>query len=300
MYTINNKANRSKKMKNVILFLVFAGPAVAAFFAVIAAAFANGIQLTFTDWNGLSDSYQYVGVKNYISAFQDTAFWTALLRTFKYAFCVVFFTNIVAFGIAFFLTRGYKGQGIFRVGFFTPNLIGGVVLGIVWKFVFSEVFVQLGKEYEIGIFKNNWLSAPNTAFFALVLVAVWQLAGYLMLIYMAGIISVPKDVLEAAQLDGAVGFRNIRYIILPLIMPSVTICGFMSIKSAFMAYDVNLSLTNGGPFQSTELVAMRVYNKAFQAEQYGVGQTEALILFAIVAAISIAQVMITKKGEVEA
>lgn len=300
MKSNQNKKQKSQKLKNTGLFLLFAGPAVLAFLAVIAAAFANGIQLTFTDWNGLSDSYQYIGFRNYSNALQDKDFWTALLRTFQYAFCVVVFTNIVAFAIAFFLTRGNKGQGIFRVGFFTPNLIGGVVLGIVWKFVFSEVFVQLGKEYEIGMFKNNWLSAPDTAFFALVLVAVWQLAGYLMLIYMAGIISVPKDVIEASKLDGAVGLKNIRHIILPLIMPSITICGFMSIKTAFMAYDVNLSLTNGGPFQSTELVAMGVYNKAFQAEQYGVGQTEALILFAIVAAISIAQVLITKKQEVEA
>lgn len=292
--------NKKKSIKQVLSFLIFAGPAVCAFFAIIVCAFINGIFLTFTDWNGLADSFQFVGLNNYIEAFRDNAFWTSLIRTFLYAFVVVAATNLIAFAIAYFLTRGHKGQGIFRVGFFTPNLIGGVVLGIVWKFVFSEVFVQLGKQYEIGIFQKNWLSAPNTAFFAMVVVAVWQLAGYLMLIYMAGIISVPKDVIEASKIDGAVGLLNIRYIVLPLIMPSVTICGFMSIKSAFMAYDVNLSLTNGGPFQSTELVAMRVYNKAFEAEQYGIGQTEALILFAIVAVISIAQVMLTKRQEVEA
>ena len=291
---------KSSKIKNVVSFLVFAGPAVTVFFLVIILAFINGIKLTFTDWNGLSDTYQYIGFKNYVDAFADTAFWTSLGRTFQYVICVVVFTNIIAFLIAYFLTRGYKGQGFFRVAFFTPNLIGGVILGIVWKFVFSEVFVQLGRKYEIGIFKSNWLSSPDTAFLAMVVVAVWQLAGYLMLIYMAGIISVPKDVLEAAKLDGAVGFRGIRHIVVPLIMPSITIAAFMSVKTAFMAYDVNLSLTNGGPFQSTELVAMRVYNKAFQAEQYGVGQTEALILFIIVAVISIIQVSITKKREVEA
>lgn len=291
---------KSSRLKNVISFIVFAGPAVTVFFLVIILAFVNGIQLTFTDWNGLSDTYQYIGFQNYIDSFQDTAFWISLGRTFKYVICMVALTNIVAFLIAYFLTRGYKGQGFFRVAFFTPNLIGGVILGIVWKFVFSEVFVQLGKEYGIGIFKCNWLSNPDSAFLALVVVAVWQFAGYLMLIYMAGIISVPKDVLEASRLDGAVGFKNIRHIVLPLIMPSVTIAVFMSVKSAFMAYDVNLSLTNGGPFQSTELVAMRVYNKAFQAEQYGIGQTEALILFAIVALISVIQVSITKKKEVEA
>lgn len=297
---MEQSAKRKKKLKNAGSFFVFAGPAVFVFVTVILFAFINGIHLTFTDWNGLSDTYHYVGLQNYVDAVKDTAFWMSLGRTFKYVFFVVLITNIVAFMIAFCLTRGYKGQGIFRVGFFTPNLIGGVVLGIVWKFVFSQAFVQLGKTYGINILKNNWLSAPDTAFLALTVVAVWQLAGYLMLIYMAGIISVPKDVQEAARLDGAVGLKSIRHVVLPLIMPSITICAFMSIKNAFMAYDVNLSLTNGGPFQSTELVAMRVYNKAFQAEQYGVGQTEALILFLIVAVISITQVMITKRQEVEA
>lgn len=297
---MKRRNGRSRAVKNIMSFAVFAGPAVFVFTAVIVLAFINGIQLTFTDWNGLADSYRYIGFQNYADALRDSAFRVSMGRTFGYVFCVVVLTNIVAFLIAFFLTRGNKGQGIFRVAFFTPNLIGGVVLGIVWKFVFSQVFIQLGSKYGIGLFKNNWLSAPDTAFNALVLVAVWQLAGYLMLIYMAGIISVPKDVQEASMLDGAVGFKNIRHIVLPLIMPSVTISIFMSIKSAFMAYDVNLSLTNGGPFQSTELVAMRVYNKAFQAEQYGVGQTEALILFVIVAVISVTQVVLTKRQEVEA
>lgn len=297
---MSSEKKRSKQMRNVLRFLIYAGPAVFCFTTVIGAAFLNGIQLTFTDWNGLADSYQYIGFQNYMEAFKDTQFWTSLFTTFRYVICVVILTNIVAFSLAYMLTRGYKYQGIYRVAFFTPNLIGGVVLGIVWKFVFSQVFVQMGKVYNLGVFKNNWLSKPETAFIALVTVAVWQLAGYLMLIYMAGIISVPKDVQEAARLDGSIGLHNVRNIVLPLIMPSITIAAFMSIKSAFMAYDVNLSLTNGGPFQSTELVAMRVYNKAFQAEQYGVGQTEALILFAIVAIISVTQVVLTKRQEVEA
>lgn len=297
---MSTSRKKSKLLKNVLRFIIYAGPAVFCFTAVIGTAFINGIQLTFTDWNGLADSYQYIGFQNYADAFRDSVFWSSLIRTFSYVICVVILTNIVAFLLAYGLTQGYKGQGMFRVAFFTPNLIGGVVLGIVWKFVFSQVLVQLGKIYGVTLFKHNWLSQPGTAFIAMVTVAVWQLAGYLMLIYMAGIISVPKDVQEAARLDGSIGLHNVRNIVLPLIMPSITIAAFMSIKSAFMAYDVNLSLTNGGPFQSTELVAMRVYNKAFQAEQYGVGQTEALILFFIVAVISITQVVLTKRQEVEA
>lgn len=289
-----------KKLSNLGYFLLFAGPATLIFTLVIVFAFANGVFLTFTDWNGLSDSYHLVGFRNYVTAFTDADFWTSTLLTFKYVILVVVTTNIIAFAIAYALTRGYRGQGIYRTGFFTPNLIGGVTMGLAWKFIFSEVLAQFGKMHEIAILKNNWLSKPDTAFAALVIVAVWQMAGYLMIIYMAGIIAVPKEVMEASSLDGATGLKGIRKIVLPLIMPSITICGFMSLKSAFMAYDVNLTLTQGGPYGSTTLISMSVYNKAFLSEQYGVGQTQALILFAIVAVVSITQVVLSKRQEVEA
>lgn len=291
---------RNKKARNIKKFICFAGPALFFFFTIIGAAFVSGVQLSFTNWNGLSDSYQYVGFQNYVNAFKDTEFIYSLLKTFEYVLFVVVITNIVAFFIAFGLTRGIKAQGVYRVGFFTPNLIGGVVLGLIWRFVFSTALPTIGDLLHIEFLQNNLLSQPKTAFASLVVVAVWQLSGYLMLIYMAGIVGLPKDVLEAAKLDGATGLKELRYIILPLIMPSVTICGFMSIKSAFMAYDVNMSLTNGGPFGSTKLVAMQVYERAFTSQQYGVGQAEALILFVIVAIITLTQVGLSKRKEVEA
>lgn len=291
---------RNKKARNIKKFICFAGPALFFFFTIIGAAFVSGVQLSFTNWNGLSDSYQYVGFQNYVNAFKDTEFIYSLLKTFEYVLFVVVITNIVAFFIAFGLTRGIKAQGVYRVGFFTPNLIGGVVLGLIWRFVFSTALPTIGDLLHIEFLQNNLLSQPKTAFASLVVVAVWQLSGYLMLIYMAGIVGLPKDVLEAAKLDGATGLKELRYIILPLIMPSVTICGFMSIKSAFMAYDVNMSLTNGGSFGSTKLVAMQVYERAFTSQQYGVGQAEALILFVIVAIITLTQVGLSKRKEVEA
>ena len=291
------KKTKSKNIKN---FICFVGPALFFFIAIIGAAFISGVQLSFTDWNGLTSGYSYIGLKNYMGAFQDKEFWISLVKTFEYVIFVVVFTNILAFFIAYGLTRGIKAQGIFRVGFFTPNLIGGVVLGLIWKFVFSSSLPSIGNALKIVLLKNNLLSKPGTAFAALVVVAVWQMAGYLMLIYMAGIVGLPKDVLEAAKLDGATGLTELKEIILPLIMPAITICGFMSIKSAFMAYDVNMSLTNGGPYGSTKLVAMQVYDKAFTAQEYGIGQAEALILFVIVAAITLTQVWISKSKEVEA
>lgn len=291
---------KKRKTVNIRKFICFAGPALVFFFAIIGAAFISGVQLSFTDWNGLSDSYGYVGLKNYMDAFRDAEFLSSLLKTFRYVILVVVITNIVALFIAYGLTRGIKAQSIYRIGFFTPNLIGGVVLGLIWKFVFSTALPTIGEHLHIGFLEHNLLSQPGSAFASLVLVAVWQLAGYLMLIYMAGIVGLPKDVLEAAKLDGATGIRELRYIILPLIMPSVTICGFMSIKNAFMAYDVNMSLTNGGPYETTKLVAMQVYERAFTSQQYGVGQAEALILFAIVAVITLLQVGFSKSKEVEA
>lgn len=291
---------KNKKKRDIRNFICFAGPALFFFFVIIGAAFVSGAQLSFTDWNGLSDSYIYVGFKNYIAAVKDAEFISSLLKTFNYVLFVVVITNIVAFLIAYGLTRGIKAQSVYRIGFFTPNLIGGVVLGLIWKFVFSTALPTIGEYLHIDFLEHNLLSQPGSAFGSLILVAVWQLAGYLMLIYMAGIVGLPKDVLEAAKLDGATGIKELRHIILPLIMPSVTICGFMSIKNAFMAYDVNMSLTNGGPYETTKLVAMQVYERAFTSQQYGVGQAEALILFAIVAIITLLQVGFSKSKEVEA
>jgi raffinose/stachyose/melibiose transport system permease protein len=288
-----------KRRKNIRKFILFAGPALFFFIFIIGAAFVSGVQLSFTNWNGLSDSYQYIGLKNYIDAFKDTEFLTSLLKTFEYVFFVVILTNILSFFIAFGLTRGIKGQGVFRVGYFTPNLIGGVVLGLIWRFVFSTALPRIGEVFHIAFLKHNLLSQPHSAFVSLIIVAVWQLSGYLMLIYMAGFVGIPKDVQEAARLDGASGLKELRYITIPLIMPSVTICGFMSIKNAFMTYDVNMSLTNGGPYASTKLVAMQVYERAFTSQKYGVGQSEALVLFAIVATITIIQVSLSKKREVQ-
>lgn len=295
---IGGKMKNNKK-KNIRNFICFAGPALFFFFIIIGMAFISGLQLSFTDWDGLANSYHYIGFQNYIDAFHDTEFITSMLKTFVYVFFVVTITNMIAFFIAFGLTKGIKRQGIFRIGFFTPNLIGGVVMGLMWKFVFSTAIPSIGDLLNIECLKHNLLSQAGTAFGSLIIVAVWQLAGYLMLIYMAGIVGLPGEVLEASKLDGATGFKELRYIILPLIMPAITICGFMSIKAAFMAYDVNMSLTNGGPYASTKLVAMQVYERAFTSQEYGVGQAEALILFAIVAIITMVQVGFSKRREVE-
>ncbi len=281
-------------------FCMFALPGMFCFFAVLVVPFLYGVYLTLTDWNGVSKVKNFVGLKNFAGVMKDTQFWTSLLLTFKYVIVVVILVNVLAFAIAYLLTRGMKGENFFRAGFFTPNLIGGIVLGYIWQFVFSRVFVKIGETTGWSLFEVSWLSDPNKAFAALVLVSVWQLSGYMILIYVAGFMGLNEDVMEAAQIDGASGFVKLKNIIMPLMMSSITICLFLTLSRAFMVYDVNLSLTAGAPYGITEMAAMHVYEKAFTSRQFGVGQAEALILFIIVACISGLQVYLTKKQEVEA
>lgn len=281
-------------------FCGFALPGLFCLVAVVIVPFIYGVYLTLTDWNGVSDVKNFVGLTNFISVFKDTQFWTSLLLTFKYVIFVVIIVNVLAFAIAYLLTRGIKAQNFFRAGFFTPNLIGGLVLGYIWQFVFSRVFVGIGDATGWSLFESSWLSDPSLAFAALVLVSVWQLSGYMILIYVAGFMGLNQDVMEAASIDGATGWTKLRHIILPLMMSSITICLFLTLSRAFMVYDINLSLTAGAPYGTTEMAAMHVYEKAFTSRQFGVGQAEALILFVIVAIISGVQVYMTKRQEVEA
>ncbi len=281
-------------------FCIFALPGIFCFVAVVIIPFLYGVYLTFTDWNGVSQVKNFIGLRNFAGVMRDSLFWTSLLLTFKYVIVVVVLVNVLAFGIAYLLTRGIKGQNFFRAGFFTPNLIGGIVLGYIWQFVFSRVFVNIGESTGWGLFEASWLSDPAKAFAALVMVSVWQLSGYMILIYVAGFMGLSEDVMEAASIDGAAGFVKLKNIILPLMMSSITICLFLTLSRAFMVYDVNLSLTAGGPYGMTEMAAMHVYEKAFTSRQFGVGQAEAFILFLVVACISGIQVYLTKKQEVEA
>ncbi len=279
---------------------MFATPGIIIFILVVIVPFLYGFYLTFTDWNGVSVQKALIGFSNYISTFKDIEFWKSMLLTIRYVGFSVILVNVVAFLLAYLLTSKFRGQNFFRAGFFTPNLIGGVVLGFIWKFLFERVLPVLGKAWGWEMFAKSWLSTPNSAFWALVTVSVWQLAGYMMLIYIAGFMGMSHDVLEAASIDGATGFRRMRSIIMPLMVPSIVICVFMTLSRTFMVYDINLTLTKGGPYGSTRLVAMYVYEQAFTARNYGVGQSEALMLFLIVAIISGIQVYIGKKQEVAA
>ena len=280
-------------------FLMFAGPALILFCMVIIIPFVYGLYLTFTSWDGVSASKPFVGIANYVSAFKDYYFWSAIGRTLIYSAFAVIFVNIVAFVLAYLVTSGVKGQNFFRAGFFIPNLIGGIVLGYVWKFVFNRAFVALGEAITAGTVPSL-LSTTGGAMFCLILVSVWQYAGYMMLIYVAGFMSVPDSLKEAAMIDGCTPSQAMRNVTIPLMRSSFVTCLFLSITRCFMVYDVNLSLTNGEPYGSSVMAAMHVYRQAFTYKNYGLGQAEALILFVICAVVGITQVYIGKKGEVAA
>ena len=281
-------------------FLMFAGVTTVVFGMVVIVPFIYGLYLTFTSWDGVSTTKPFVGIANYVATFADSAFWAALGRTLIYSVIAVILVNVVAFILAFLVTSGVKGQNFFRAGFFTPNLIGGIVLGYIWKFVFNRALVALGESFSVGALSTSWLATTSGAMLCLIIVSVWQYAGYMMLIYVAGFMSVSNDVIEAAKIDGCTNMQTITHISVPLMVSSFVQCLFLTITRCFMVYDVNLSLTNGDPFNSSVMAAMHVYNQAFTYKNFGTGQAEALILFVVCAIVGVAQVMVGKKMEVAA
>lgn len=281
------------------VFTLFAGISTVAFLTVVMLPFIYGIYLTFTNWDGIHNRYEFIGFLNYLKLVKDQVFKSSFLLTLKYAFFTVIFTNLIAFFLAYLLTSGIRGQNIFRTIFFTPNLIGGIILGFIWQFIFHNALPYLGRQLGIGIFSESWLATPEKAFWALVIVTVWQYSGYMMMIYIAGLVGIPQDLIESATIDGAGKFTLLTKVILPLMVPSFTVCLFLSLQRSFMVYDLNLALTKGGPFKSTELVAMHIYNEAFLSQNYGIGQAKAFILFITVAIITLVQVYLSKKAEVE-
>jgi len=289
-----------KKADNIMTFLVFGGPAIIAFTLVLLIPMGFGLYLTFTSWNLQTGDHSFVGLLNYKNALLDKTYLTQLIFTLKYVLLTVIISNVGAFLLGLALSRGIKGQNIIRTGFFTPNLIGGLVLGYLWQFLFSRVLPFFGMKYGWVIFQTSWLTNTDRAFWALVIVNSWQLMGYLMIVYIAGFLNVPKDIQEAADIDGASKLQKLMKIILPLSIPGIVVCLFISISRSFLTYDLNLALTNGGPYGSTQLASYHIVQKAFLSNDYGVGQAEAVILFVIVAGIALVQSYLLKRLEVEA
>ena len=287
---------RNRKIQNVLQFAGFGLPATLIWAAVVIITFLYGIGITFTDWNGLSLDINFIGLKNYKTVFSDPTFLSAFLKTVIYVLFTVIVSNVVGFFLALVVTSGIRFQGLFRTGFFTPNIIGGIILGYIWNFIFSYAITSVGKTMGIESLSTSWLTDPTKALAALIIVSSWQLSGYLMVIYIAGLTNISGELLESAQIDGATGWQVIKNIKVPLVRNSITICTFLAISRSFMSFDMNLSLTAGGPYKSTELIAYKIYQTAFTSMEFGKGQAQAIVLFVIVAAISLLQVYFTNKG----
>ncbi len=290
---------KKTKQKSFQVFALFGLLPLLAFIIVVMIPFICGLLLSFTNWTGVLDNIKFIGLRNYAAAVHSGDFWNSMKLTLVYVFFVVILTNVLAFFLASLVTSGFKGQNLCRAGYFTPNLIGGVILGFIWQFIFARVFVFAGQTLGIDLLAKSWLTQPQTALWTLIIVSVWQNAGYMMLIYVAGLMGIDRSLMEASQIDGASNWQRLLKLKLPLMVPAFTITLFLTLRRAFMVYDVNLSLTQGGPYNTTQLIAMHVYNDAFVNQNLGPGQAKAFILFAIVAAVAVLQVSILKNKEVD-
>ena len=285
-----------------IINFLFLFPLLFTFAVTVIIPMFVGIFYSFTDWNGVTFT-KNVGLENYAAMFKEPAFIWSLLLTCLFVLVNMILVNLVAFLLALLCTTKLKGVGFFRAAYFLPNLIGGIVLGYIWQFIFANVMTKLP-----GI-QHSPLAMTKSAFFCIIAVYVWQYAGYIMLIYINGLVTVPKDVLEAASIDGANPLKTLFHIKIPMIAATFTICTFLTLTSAFKQFDVNLALTNGvGTVRGfmgtrlsngTQMIALNIYNTAFARDQYGYAQAKAILFFIILACVSLIQVRISNKREVE-
>ena len=269
----------------------FLGPVLAAFAIGFVWPFIQGIYLSFCKFRLIKDA-EFTGFDNYIAAFQDDTFVRSFWYTAIFAIVSLVLINILAFMVAYVLTQGIKGSNLFRTVFFMPNLIGGIVLGYVFSLLVNGI---------LGWFGVDITFAATYGFWGLVALNVWQLTGYMMVIYIAGLQNVPASLLEAAAMDGATPWVTLWHVKLPLVMPAVTICGFLTLTNSFKLFDQNLALTAGAPERETSMLALDIYQTFYGRTGWqGVGQAKAVVFFLLVAAIAALQLRLTRRREVDA
>lgn len=269
---------------------IFVLPTFCAFILGFIVPFIMGIWLSFCEFTTVTDA-KFVGLSNYIEAFKDTIFRHSFWYTVLFAVVSLIVINVVAFALALALTQKMKGTNIFRTIFFMPNLIGGIVLGYIWQLIFNGILAK----YSTALGLNEWYG-----FWGLIILVSWQQIGYMMIIYIAGLQSIPGDVMEAAQIDGASGIQRLFRVTIPMMMHSITICMFLSITNGFKLFDQNLSLTAGEPAKMSEMMALNIFNTFYGRTGWeGVGQAKAVIFFVIVVAIGMIQLRATRSKEVQ-
>ena len=297
--------SRQKRKLTEFLFLL---PTLIAFLMVIIIPFIFGIYYSFTDWQGTGAVNKIVGFENYKAIFQEPGFLHSFLVTLLFTVLNIITVNVVAFVISLLVTSEIRGRNVYRAGFFVPNLIGGIVLGLVWQFIFSNILPSIGQSLGLSTLSKSLISNKDTVMITLVTVNTWQYAGYIMLIYVAAIQGISKSVMEAAEVDGARYWTRVRKIQIPLMANAFTISLFLTLTNSFKMYDVNVALTNGGPVsifmmkpvQASELLALNIYNTAFKYNNMAQGQAKAVIFFIVLTIFSVIQVTWNKSKEVEA
>lgn len=297
--------SKQRRQLTEILFLL---PTILAFIMVIIIPFIYGIFYSFTDWQGTGTYSKMVGFENYKAIFTEPAFLHSFLKTLEFTVINIITVNVVAFVISLLVTSEIRGRNLYRAGFFVPNLIGGIVLGLIWQFIFSSILPAIGQALHLGFLSKSLLTSKDTVMFTMVTVNTWQYAGYIMLIYVAAIQNISKSVLEAAEVDGAKYWTRITRIQIPLMANAFTISLFLTLTNSFKMYDVNVALTNGGPVgvfmskpvQSSELLALNIYQTAFKYNNMAQGQAKAVLFFIVLTVFSIIQVSYNKSKEVEA
>lgn len=269
---------------------IFLLPTMAAFLIGFIIPFIEGIYLSFCNFTTIKDA-KFVGIQNYIEAFKDSNFLGSFKFTTLFAIVSLVLINVLAFLVALALTQNIKGKNIFRTVFFMPNLIGGIVLGYVWQLIFDGIFVK----FDTALKLNETLG-----FWGLVILVGWQQIGYMMIVYIAGLQAIPGDIQEAAMIDGATRMQRLFKITIPNMMPSITICTFLTITNSFKLFDQNLALTGGEPLHKTEMFALNIYNTFYgRVGAEGVGQAKAVVFFIIVVGIGLLQLKLTRDKEVQ-
>ncbi len=271
-------------------FAIFVLPTLIAFLIAFLVPFILGIYLSFCDFTTVTNA-KFVGISNYVKAFTNENFLNALWFTVKFAVVAIITINVCGFALALMLTQGLKGTNLFRTVFFMPNLIGGIVLGYIWQSMINGVLSNIGV---------TMLMDPKYGYWGLIILMNWQMIGYIMIIYIAGLQNVSTDVLEAAKIDGASRFQTLFKVTIPMVMPSITICLFLTIANSFKMFDQNLALTGGGPSNKTTMLALDIYDTFYGKVGFeGVGQAKAVVFFVIVAGIAMTQLVLTRNKEVE-
>lgn len=284
------------RRQEAALDALFLGPAVILFSMIVVASFILGIYYAFTDWNGISLSSNWVGWENFRTIFtEDRQVGYSAMFTLRLTLTAVVLSNVLGLGLALLVTRSIKFANGFRAIFFLPNVIGGIILGFIWRFIFTSAFPALGDLTGLGFFELPWLGDAFTGFWAIIIVFTWRTTGYLMVIYIAAIVAIDDSLIESAQMDGASAVQMFTRIILPLIVPAITICLFLMLSWATKIFDVIFSLTRGGPFASTEAFALNIYFEAFETNNYGLGSAKAVLFFLVVGVVTLIQVTLTKR-----